>query len=266
MSSNGPTSSTMVTPNLSQSGRPAGKSSSTTHWRNGSVITGQASSTPSARETRARSASVVAGTMRSTMLDGTGDIVLDDAAPRPASRRPANCDQQPMQRRAVGRQIVAGQDGEGREPARPPARQRLDEKTVRGARRWPDWRGRATMSGCAASRSPARIAQIGLFGDRQRDDADARVGQHVEQGRRILRRHQQRLDRADDAQGLAVAAAHRPACRARPAAPARRASSALAARRRRCPSRFRRPPGNRRHRRPGGRGGRRRRRDARCPA
>ena len=51
------------------------------------------------------------------------------------------------------------------------------------------------------------VAQIGLLGDRQRDDADTGIGQCIKQLCRIARRDQHRSDRADDAKFLAVAAA-----------------------------------------------------------
>ena len=60
------TSSEKVAPALSQSGRPAQKSSSITHWRKFSWVTGAASSMPKVR-TRSSSFGPVAGTMQSTI-------------------------------------------------------------------------------------------------------------------------------------------------------------------------------------------------------
>ena len=51
---------------MSQSGRPAQKSSSITHWRKSSWVTGTASEIPKSW-TKARSLAVVAGTMQSTI-------------------------------------------------------------------------------------------------------------------------------------------------------------------------------------------------------
>ena len=70
ISSKGRTSATISTPCSSHRGRPSGKFSSTTHCMKGSAFTGQASCRPSAADIRSRSASVVAGTMRSTMVEG----------------------------------------------------------------------------------------------------------------------------------------------------------------------------------------------------
>ena len=86
MSSYGRTSDTIVAPVRSHSGRPWGKRSSITHWVNGSAITGQASCMPSIAAIRARSASVVAGTIRSTMLSGQASSVCTQA-PNSGSRR-----------------------------------------------------------------------------------------------------------------------------------------------------------------------------------
>ena len=52
------------------------------------------------------------------------------------------------------------------------------------------------------------IAQIGLFCDRQRDDAGPWIGHRVEQCRRVFRRNKQRQDRAHDAQALHLPTAH----------------------------------------------------------
>ncbi len=70
MFSYGATSVTNSAPAIDQSGRPCGNRSSITHWLNGSVTTGAASSIPRRAAIAARSRSVVAGVMRSTMVDG----------------------------------------------------------------------------------------------------------------------------------------------------------------------------------------------------
>ncbi len=70
MSLYGATSSTNRAPTRSSGGRSLQKSSSITHWVNGSVITGQRSPTWKVSSTSSRSPGVVAGVMRSTMLPG----------------------------------------------------------------------------------------------------------------------------------------------------------------------------------------------------
>ena len=66
------------------------------------------------------------------------------------------------------------------------ARQRLDQEAMRGPRRCRigEVGDDAGMRSVEIARG---VAQIGLLGDRQRDDADARVGQRVEQRGRDLR-------------------------------------------------------------------------------
>ncbi len=69
-SSHGATSVVMIAPAAAQSGRPPGNRSSITHWWNGSATTGTLSAAPSAADARRMWAALVAGTIRSTMLDG----------------------------------------------------------------------------------------------------------------------------------------------------------------------------------------------------
>src|SRR3954470_7830095 len=85
----GPTSATSSAPASSKRGRPLLKRSSITHCVNGSVITGQASETPRRSAIAARSASVVAGTIRSTMVEGNA-ISSSTQRPRSGSRKRAN--------------------------------------------------------------------------------------------------------------------------------------------------------------------------------
>ncbi|CAM5336407.1 hypothetical protein SFUMM280S_01947 [Streptomyces fumanus] len=70
MSLYGATSCTKRAPTRSSGGRSLQKSSSMTHWVNGSVITGQRSPTWKSSSTSSRSPGEVAGVMRSTMLPG----------------------------------------------------------------------------------------------------------------------------------------------------------------------------------------------------
>ena len=66
MVSNSSARETILTPAISQAGRPALKSSSSTHWENASAMTGDSSRTPRVFAMCVRSSSVVAGTMRSS--------------------------------------------------------------------------------------------------------------------------------------------------------------------------------------------------------
>ena len=123
-----------MTPTFSSAGRPAGNLSSTTHCRNSSQNTGQLSSRPYLSRRMARSRSVVAGVMRSTIelgkatlranparevgidqLGETGDRVLGDVA--------------------VAGNVVAGHHREGRDAGRAAALQAGDDQAEGGLRR-----------------------------------------------------------------------------------------------------------------------------------
>ena len=102
------------------------------------------------------------------------------------------------------RQVVARKNGERLGAGAAPPRDRLGQEAMHGARR-----GRVREVpgdvGMRAVEIARGVAHIGLFGDRQRDDLHARIAQRVEQRGGIFRRHQQRKDRADDAQPFAGA-------------------------------------------------------------
>ena len=63
-----------IAPTTSQSGRPCGKWSSMTHWRNPSVSTAAESCTPMASAASLRVSSFGAGVMRSTIVDGNAAL------------------------------------------------------------------------------------------------------------------------------------------------------------------------------------------------
>jgi hypothetical protein len=87
--------------------------------------------------------------------------------------------------RAVVGEVVAGQDGERREPVAPPLRERLGEQC----------RGRRTVLGVAVG------------GDRQRHDPRARVGQRGDDRVALLGGEQVAPDDADDPGAVAAGAA-----------------------------------------------------------
>ena len=76
----------MIAPARSHAGRPAAKSSSMTHCVNGSVTTAPSSRAPSASPIRARSSSVVAGVIRSTIVEGKVTLAAIQS-PNPSHRR-----------------------------------------------------------------------------------------------------------------------------------------------------------------------------------
>ena len=207
ISSNGLTSLTIVTPDLSQEGRPAGNTSSTTHCRNGSVITGHASSTPSFSEMRG---AVGIRRRRHDAVDHggrAGDLLGDMAGEAGVAKRRER-DQQAMQRRAVGGQVVATDDGERlafrRRGGEPAPRRGSHARSVGcpGAAR------SAAIAGFAASRSPAAslryafsvIVSVTMRMRGSQSASSSAAGSS--------RRHQHGTDRADDAQPLAVVAAN----------------------------------------------------------
>jgi hypothetical protein len=152
MCSKGATSRTSVAPPLSQSGRPARNRSSITHWENGSVTTQASSRRPSRLATVSRSASVTAGTMRSTIALGQS-ISASIHAARPGSRNAANW--------RTTRRVAAPLSGRLSQlsrasPPAPAARRAASPATINpGAERGGPCPSRsARMSGCVSSRSP----------------------------------------------------------------------------------------------------------------
>ena len=153
MCSKGVTSATNSTPTSSNAGRPAGKSSSTTHWMKSSQNTGQASSMPNSSRLIARSRSPVAGAMRSTMPFGKATVVAHPGGEPGscASARPATASRQTH---AVVRDVVAGQHGERRGARRPGGRAapaRIRPKTVFGSS---GFAASATIAGFSGSNAP----------------------------------------------------------------------------------------------------------------
>ena len=156
MSSKGSTSPTISAPTGSQAGRPVGKAVLDHPLGEGlgddrpGVL-----ARPAPRRPRAMSASVVAGTMRSTMVQGKATSPLDAAAEIVVEERGEARDDPPRDRRAVGRQVVAGHDTvKGTTPA---ARRRRSASTRRpGAvrRRGAGSARSACMSGWSGLRSP----------------------------------------------------------------------------------------------------------------
>ena len=85
--SQGVTSSTNSTPTCSSAGRPRGKLSSSTHWMKSSAKTGLSSMMPKSSRIMARSRSLVAGVMRSTMPFGKATFAAIQSAKAGSDRR-----------------------------------------------------------------------------------------------------------------------------------------------------------------------------------
>ena len=102
----------------------------------------------------------------------------------PASRSLANWSISSAQRRAIGRKVVAAQHGEGRRRPRRGGAPALRPEIHARSAACPGSARSCDDVGMRGVEIAGRIAQIGLFGDRQRDDADARIAQRVQQCRR----------------------------------------------------------------------------------
>ena len=235
-----------MTPTFSSAGRPAGNLSSTTHCRNSSQKTGQLSSTPHWSRRIARSRSVVAGVMRSTMELGRRRWrgSMRRARDRTSSARPATAFSVTWPLPGMLSQDITVKG------AMPAARRRFSPATIRP-------KAVFGASACLASCDDVGMGGIEMLGrrrdviaalgDGQRDDADRGLGERGE-------------DCAATSKGLTKSIIAPVTCaRARIRPPARRRSSASPAprasrasrrpgrarRRRRSPSRDRAPALNR---------------------
>ena len=88
---------------------------------------------------------------------------------------------------AVGRQVVAGEHGEGRRALGATARETCDQRADRGLRSGERREVVADVGIVLAQPPGRRIVAVALLGDGERDDAHPRVGEPGDQRRRILR-------------------------------------------------------------------------------
>lgn len=114
-----PTSSVKATPSaFSQAGLPAANLSSMTHIVNPSAGTGTASSKPAIRRTASRTASVVAGTMRSTIALGKVTLASSQGEKlRPGADLFEELDDEERVTSPAEYHVVAGQDRDRRTAA-----------------------------------------------------------------------------------------------------------------------------------------------------
>ena len=131
----------------------------------------------------ARSRSVVAGVMRSTMpfgkatlsLDPVGQLRIDQRWP---GRRPPSAVTWPLWGMLSQDMTVNGDDAVGAAPHQPG-----QDQAEHGLRRWRCLPASATMSGCVGLNTPrGRVDEVAALGDGQRDDADRRIGQPFDDG------------------------------------------------------------------------------------
>ena len=227
-------------------------------------MTGQASVTPSAAAMRLRSASVVAGTMRSTICRGKRNFVGCEIRVV-AAHQFCELQKQPAQGDPVGRQVVAAEHREGRS-ARPragaPKRSPRKPRALRGL----STNSRShSMSEWPGVEVAIRPAQIGLLGDRQCHDPHARVGELCRARLLDLRAPRAPISALQQRGDLRPYEPRTAATRVEfiLRSQAHHAYPGCAATRRLCPSRAHLPPGSRRHKPPDAPGERRQHRDER---
>ncbi|MNY19994.1 hypothetical protein D3C86_1534540 [compost metagenome] len=109
---------------------------------------------------------------------------------------------------AVVRKVVAADDGEGLPPRRLPRLQGRDDEAGRGARRGNIGQIGRHVRVVQQQVAGRRIETIALLGHREGDDVDVDVGHGCDQGRRIIRPHQNPAPGADHAQMLLGPVAH----------------------------------------------------------
>ena len=173
MCSNGFTSETICTPAAAKSGRPAEKRSSTIHCVNGSVTTGHVSIMPSAEETAARSASVVSGTIRSTIVEGKATSASIHLA-RSRDRNAANCVTIRSTVWPLAERLSQDRTVKGTCACVLPARERGHEKSDCRARRVGILQVVNDVGMTFVQFAGLRRMAVALLGDRQRDDARGR--------------------------------------------------------------------------------------------
>ena len=175
ISSKGRTSATSCAPAISNGGRPVGKRSSMTHWLKGSVTTGQASATPVVSQYEL---AVGVGGCRNDAVDhrrGERDLA-GDVIGQSWVAQPGKAGDDARRRLAIGREVVAAEHRERCSPAwicALPAHRTIRPGALTGACGM-----REIVQNVGMARiqlSGRRIVAIAFLGDRERDDADARI-------------------------------------------------------------------------------------------
>ena len=164
-------------PTRSQSGRPAQKSSSITHWRKFSCVTGRV--VVDAEATAPSAISLRAGGGHDAVHHRVGKaaVARRSSRPAPGSDSRASDDDRLAQDRAVALQVVAALAGER-------ARARASRRRLSAATMAPKAvRGVVGIGGIVADvgmrrveAAGGRVEVVAAFGHRQRDDADRRIG------------------------------------------------------------------------------------------
>ena len=197
MCSNGVTSATSCTPARAKSGRPAGKLSSTIHCVNGSDDHGpRVGHAEFGGDRRA----VGVGGFRHDAVHHrrrAGDVIRDPLSEFGRSQV-RELRQDPFHGMAVGRKIVAGENGEGRHARRPPARQCGHDESRRRSRRVGICEVMDDVGMVGVEFAGLRRVAIAFLGDRQRDDARGGIGHARDQLRGIVLRDFRLQHRADD--------------------------------------------------------------------
>ena len=133
----------------------------------------------------------------------TGDIVPDKPTQTGVAAF-SELDQQAVGQLAIGGQVVTGQHSKGRNPRRPPQRQRLHHKAQCGAGSVGIGQIMLHIRIIQPQLCAGQIDRVSLFSDGQRHDPDAGVSHGGQQSLRVFRGDQYPGQRADHLQGLTV--------------------------------------------------------------
>ena len=130
---------------------------------------------------RSRSSSVVAGTMRSTMVEGQATSPADEGAEFAVAQARRSGSTTRFTTRPLDGRLSQVSTREGRRAGRAAALQRLDDQARRGARGLAVGEVVHDVGMRLVQRAGRRVVAIALLGDRQRHDPHARVGHGREQ-------------------------------------------------------------------------------------
>ena len=151
------------------------------------------------------SSGLVAGTMRSTMVEGKAALGLDPVGEAGVDAA-GEIERDAAGDAAVLGQVVAAEHGEGADAGGAAAGECGDEEARRGARRVGVGEVVADVGMVGVEPAGRGLVAVALLGDGEADDADAGVGHGCEDGAGVLAGDQHVLHDVDDARRLAVGA------------------------------------------------------------
>ncbi len=185
-------------------------------------MTGERSSLPVRAVRRAMSSGLVAGTMRSTMVEGKRPSASIQSA-RAGSRRRARSRVTARTTRPFSGRLSQQRTVKGGHAGRVAAGEGGDEKARRRARGVGVGEVVDDVGMVGVEPAGGGLVAVALFGDGEGDDADGRVGHGGEDGGGVFAGDEDVLDDVDDPGGLAVRGRVRGRCRRSPGGRGRRA-------------------------------------------